>query len=157
MRLVSALTIACLLGSWLLAGCGTMPVPPPSPRIVETDDGCYRDGRKFSGPGALFWDKELVQGNARAERLLTKARWRFRAAWATFGLGFLGIFAVGSIPNSTARLIGPLTMAGVSVGALLYLSQQSYLDFRDAINVYNDDVIAREPTCAPPPALGGRP
>jgi hypothetical protein len=62
MRHVPVLLIACLLGPWLLAGCGTMPAPPPSPRIVETNDGYYRDGRRFPGPGALFVERELVQG-----------------------------------------------------------------------------------------------
>jgi hypothetical protein len=157
MRLCSTLMTACLLGPWLLAGCGTMPAPPPSPRIVKTDDGYYRDGRKFPGADTDDWEMELVQGHAHAESLVKKARWERRAGWAAFGLGLLSMFAAASIPNDTVRLVGPASMSVVSVGALLYLTNRGALHFQDAVNVYNDDVLGRERACTAPPALGGRP
>jgi hypothetical protein len=156
-RSLSVLGIACLLGPWLLSGCGTTPAPPPSPRIVETHDGYYRDGRKFPGPGALFWDMELVQGNARAEELFRQASRERRAGWTALGLGILGAIATAYVPNDTVRIAGPMSLTVLSAAALVYLTNRGALHMRDAVNVYNDDVVARERTCVPPAALGGRP
>jgi hypothetical protein len=64
---------------------------------------------------------------------------------------------VAYVPNDTVRVAGPLSLTVLSVGALVYLTNRGVLHLRDAVNVYNDDVIARERACAPPPALGGQP
>jgi hypothetical protein len=151
MRQVFLLLGACLLG------CGTLSVPPPSPRIGETGDGYYRDGRRFPGGGVHDWELELVQGNVRADSLARKAKWERRGAWISLGLGLVGEFAAFHIPNRTARLVVPVSVLVASVGTFLYWLNRSALDFRDAVNVYNDDVIARERTCAPPASPGGPP
>jgi hypothetical protein len=155
MRHVSVLMIACQLGFVLFPGCGTMVPPPPSSRIVASDDGYYRSGRNFSGTSP-DWETDLVRGNLRAEALVKKSRWERRGSWAALGLALLSPIVVSQSPKKVGLAVG-YTFIAVSLGAFFYWDHRSGLDFTDAINAYNDDVFAHDRVCWPPLGQGAEP
>jgi hypothetical protein len=155
--------IAILLCSTF--GCASSYVPRPSPRVsLVMDGGGYgyvRDGRKYEG-GLFGGDiDKVVQGNPQAEKYARAYKTGMATGFAMTTIGLAGVLGgvtvlgadasqsqENSVPPTGLVIIG----AGLFVeliGSILELNAVPHLF--DAVNSYNDGLLAGSPPGPPAP------